>query len=169
VNLREKRRSGNRYRRSTCRKRQREYSKAPAKFLAGAAFDLVATTFSLRSCRCRRSCFLVLNYRWRSAQYDFAHEHPVTHVRVIDRCRHIRSNGRPTYGATLRIHNCRVSRIVITRWRNIRRRSEHKIIRIRRIRHDRTGSVRRCLLSCRRARHWVIRGRSSRGLCQRDP
>ena len=154
VNLREKRRSGNRYRRSTFRKQQRAYSKAPAKFLAGA-FDLVATTFPLRSCRCRSSCFLVFNNSWRSAQYDFAHEHPVTDRRVIDRCRHVRSNRRPSYTAPFRIHNGRVSCVVITRWRNIRRSSEHKIIRIRRICHDRAGTVCRCCLSCRCAGYRV--------------
>jgi hypothetical protein len=44
MNLREKRRSGNRYPPVQRRKRRREYSKAPAKVVAGA-FDLVATTF----------------------------------------------------------------------------------------------------------------------------
>ena len=154
VNLREKRRSGNCYRPLHPSQAGREYIKAPAKFLAGA-FDLVATTFPLRSCRCRSSCFLVLDNPGWLAQHDFAHEHSVTDRRVIDRCRHVRSNRRPTYGASFRIHNGRVSRVVITRWRNIRRRSEHKIIRIRRICHDRAGTVCRCCLSCRCAGYRV--------------
>src|SRR5207248_11759006 len=61
------------------------------------------TSFWLRSCRRSSTCFLVLNNRGWLAQHDFAHEHPVTNCRIIDCCRHIWPNGRPTDGATFRI------------------------------------------------------------------
>src|SRR5262249_1164916 len=52
--------------------------------------------FRLGSCRCRSSCFLVLNYRGRSAQYHLAHKYPVANRGVVNSRRHIWSNGRPT-------------------------------------------------------------------------
>jgi hypothetical protein len=137
------------------------YSKAPAKFLAGA-FDFSENDFPLRSCRRRSGRFLVLDNCGWSAHDDLAHQHPVTNRRVIDGRRHVRSNRRPTYGVAFRIHNGRVSRVVIARWRNIRRRSKHEIIRIRRICHNRAGTVCRCCLSCRCAGYRV----RCRGCCR---
>jgi len=111
----------------------------------------------------------VPNNPWRPAQHDFAHKHPVTNIRVIDCGGHIGSNGRPAYGVALRVNDGRLSRVVVTRWRNVRRRSEHKVIRIRRVRHDRTGSVRRGRLSRRCAGYRVrccSRCRSLRERCR---
>ena len=168
MNLREKRRSGNCYRPLHPSQAGREYIKAPAKFLAGA-FDLFATTFRLRSCRCRSSSFLVLDNSGWSAQHDFPHHYPVADSRVIDCRRHIWSNGRQTDGAPLRIYHSSVPSIIVTRWRHLRRCPEHEVIRIRRVCNNCASTGGCCLLSGRRARHRVIRGRSSRGLCQRYP
>jgi hypothetical protein len=149
---------------------QRAYSKAPAKLLTGAFDFLAETTFTLRSCRGRSSCFLVLVDPGWPAQHDFAHEHPVADCRVIDGRRHIWSNGRPTYGATLWINDGRVSRVVIARWCHIRRSPERKVIRIRSVRNDCAGSIGCCCLSCSGPCYRVSRCRSSRGfLRQRYP
>ena len=122
----------------------------------------------LRSCRCRSSCFLVLdNPGWWLAQHDFANEHPVADFRVIDGRRHIWSNGRQTDGAPRRIYHGGVPSIIITCWRHLRRCPEHEVIRIRGVRNNCASTAGCCLLSCRRARYWVSGGRGSRGLCQR--
>lgn len=147
---------------NTPKKSARELSRGRCRFLAG-------TTFPLGFCRCGSGRFLVLNYSGWLAQHDFAHEHPVTNCRVVDCCRHIWPNGRPSYSATFRIYNGRVSRVVITHRRRTRRCSEHKVIRIRSVCHDCTGTAGCCLLSCRRARYRVGCGRSRGLLRQRNP
>ena len=106
-------------------------------------------------CRCCGLFFLV--DRCGLTQHDFAHNYPVTDIRVINGRRHVWPNRRPSHGMPFWIQNGRIFRVVIPNGSRSRRRAKHDIIRIRRVSRNRPCAC--GCGSCCRASHGVRRRR----------